>query len=275
MCSSGGDGGTPNEAPTASLTAPTASDVIVEGDNVVLSATALDADGSVASVEFFVDGTSVAVVTAAPFEATWAATSGNHQVSVVATDNEGAASVASAVSVSVDSLQPGNEAPTVSVALSAASVDVGGVVTLTATAADSDGTVDKVDFYVAGSLVGTTATSPYTLDYTTTQAGTLSVYAKATDDQGATTDSALASLKVNGAPTVSTCRPDGLYQTQGVDVPYCTIYDDEGREKMGADHPRRVIGYFTSWRAGDDPQAAYLVNDIPWEQLTHTLTTRS
>ena len=71
---------------------------------------------------------------------------------VVATDNEGAASVASAVSISVDSLQPGNEAPTVSVSLSAASVDVGGVVTLTATAADSDGTVDKVDFYVAGSL---------------------------------------------------------------------------------------------------------------------------
>jgi len=269
VCSGDGGGGTPNEAPTASLTAPSASDVITEGDNVVLSATALDADGSVASVEFFVDDSSVAVATAAPFEAMWAATSGNHQVSVVATDNEGAASVASAVSVSVDSAQPGNEAPTVSVALSAASVDVGSVVTLTATATDSDGIVDKVDFYVAGALIGTAATSPYTLDYTTTQAGSLAVYAKATDNQGATADSALASLTVNGAPTVSTCRPDGLYQTQGVDVPYCTIYDDEGREKMGVDHPRRVIGYFTSWRAGDDPQAAYLVNDIPWEQLTH------
>ncbi|MFA0611744.1 chitinase C-terminal domain-containing protein [Vibrio sp. 10N.222.49.B4] len=262
-------GGTPNEVPTASLTTPSASDIITEGDNVVLRATALDSDGSVTSVEFFIDGTSVAVVTAAPFEAAWAATSGSHQVSVVATDNEGAASLASAVSISVDSVTPGNEAPTVSVALSASSVDVGGVVTLTATATDSDGTVDKVDFYVAGSLVGTAATSPYTLNYTTTQAGSLAVYAKATDNQGATTDSALASLTVNGVPTVSTCRPDGLYQTQGVDVPYCTIYDDEGREKMGADHPRRVIGYFTSWRAGDDPQAAYLVNDIPWEQLTH------
>lgn len=36
-----------------------------------------------------------------------------------------------------------------------------------------------------------------------------------------------------------------------------------------ADHPRRVIGYFTSWRSGDDPQSTYLVKDIPWEQLTH------
>ncbi|WP_082008685.1 chitinase C-terminal domain-containing protein [Photobacterium gaetbulicola] len=65
------------------------------------------------------------------------------------------------------------------------------------------------------------------------------------------------------------CRPDGLYQTPEVNVPYCSIYDENGREIMGADHPRRVIGYFTSWRSGDDPQAAYLVSDIPWQQLTH------
>ncbi|NAW65678.1 chitodextrinase [Photobacterium halotolerans] len=65
------------------------------------------------------------------------------------------------------------------------------------------------------------------------------------------------------------CRPDGLYQTPGVTVPYCTVYDQDGREKMGTDHPRRVIGYFTSWRSGNDPQSSYLVNDIPWDSLTH------
>ncbi|MBD1558778.1 chitodextrinase [Vibrio sp. S9_S30] len=65
------------------------------------------------------------------------------------------------------------------------------------------------------------------------------------------------------------CRPDGLYQTPGVAVPYCTVYDQEGREKMGADHPRRLIGYFSSWRGDDDQQTQYLVKDIPWDQLTH------
>lgn len=39
------------------------------------------------------------------------------------------------------------------------------------------------------------------------------------------------------------CRPDGMYTTPGVDVPYCNVYDSAGREKMGADHQRRVIGY--------------------------------
>ncbi|MBB1256319.1 chitinase C-terminal domain-containing protein [Streptomyces sp. OF3] len=65
------------------------------------------------------------------------------------------------------------------------------------------------------------------------------------------------------------CRPDGLYATPGVDVPYCTVYDSAGREKMGADHQRRVIGYFTSWRTGKDGRDAYLASEIPWEKVTH------
>ncbi|MFD7625655.1 chitinase C-terminal domain-containing protein [Streptomyces sp. NPDC059851] len=65
------------------------------------------------------------------------------------------------------------------------------------------------------------------------------------------------------------CRPDGLYRTPGVDVPYCSVYDTDGREKMGADHQRRVIGYFTGWRTGKDGRPAYLADDIPWDKITH------
>ncbi|MEE1751460.1 chitinase C-terminal domain-containing protein [Streptomyces sp. SP18CS02] len=65
------------------------------------------------------------------------------------------------------------------------------------------------------------------------------------------------------------CRPDGLYATPGVDVPYCSVYDADGREKMGADHQRRVIGYFTGWRTGKDGTPAYLASDVPWDKVTH------
>lgn len=65
------------------------------------------------------------------------------------------------------------------------------------------------------------------------------------------------------------CRPDGMYRTPGVDTPYCLAYDAAGREKMGPDHPRRLIGYFTGWRTGKDGMPAYLVSDIPWSKLTH------
>ncbi|ADD43953.1 chitinase C-terminal domain-containing protein [Stackebrandtia nassauensis] len=63
------------------------------------------------------------------------------------------------------------------------------------------------------------------------------------------------------------CRPDGLYKQSGVDVPYCDVYDTAGRETM--DSPRRSIGYFASWRTGKDGTPAYLVNDIPWNKITH------
>ncbi|MFH0266792.1 chitinase C-terminal domain-containing protein [Vibrio rumoiensis] len=260
-----------NEAPTVDLTAPLATASLTEGDVVTLTASAADSDGTVTRVDFLVDGAMIAQATSAPYSATWTATSGSHTFSSVAYDDQGANSTTSSVTLDIaTSSTETNQAPTVSVGLSSSSVTVGEVVTLTATAADSDGTIDKVDFYVAGALVGTVSSAPYTLNYTTTQTGSVSVIAKATDNEGAATESTATTLKVlSDQPVASTCHPDGLYQTEGVNVPYCDAYDEEGREIMGADHPRRVIGYFTSWRSGDDPQAAYLVKDIPWEQLTH------
>ncbi|WP_345615443.1 chitinase C-terminal domain-containing protein [Streptomyces sanyensis] len=77
------------------------------------------------------------------------------------------------------------------------------------------------------------------------------------------------STGVSHAADNESCRPDGLYTTPGVDVPYCSVYDADGREKMGADHQRRVIGYFTGWRTGKNGQPAYLADDIPWDKITH------
>ena len=84
---------------------------------------------------------------------------------------------------------------------------------------------------------------------------------------------AIAGLLVGGLSTgVShaadneSCRPDGLYKTAGVDVPYCSVYDTEGREKMGADHPRRIIGYFTSWRTGKNGAAGLPGQQHPVDQ---------
>ncbi|HEY1176325.1 MAG TPA: glycosyl hydrolase family 18 protein [Phytomonospora sp.] len=64
------------------------------------------------------------------------------------------------------------------------------------------------------------------------------------------------------------CRPDGVYLQTGVNVPYCDVYDADGREKMGGPD-RRVIGYFASWRNGSNNQPTYLVPNIPWGKVTH------
>ena len=66
------------------------------------------------------------------------------------------------------------------------------------------------------------------------------------------------------------CRPDGL--TSPVpNVPYCSVYDANGREKLANGLNRRIVGYFTSWRTGANGQPSYLVNDIPWQNVTHKI----
>lgn len=65
------------------------------------------------------------------------------------------------------------------------------------------------------------------------------------------------------------CRPEGLYKTPGVDVPYCTIYQEGGAEKPINGTSRRVIGYFTNWRNGANGQPTYLATDVAWDKVTH------
>uniref|UniRef100_UPI0035709C0F glycosyl hydrolase family 18 protein n=1 Tax=Chitinibacter tainanensis TaxID=230667 RepID=UPI0035709C0F len=64
------------------------------------------------------------------------------------------------------------------------------------------------------------------------------------------------------------CRPVGLV-SEVANVPYCTVYDTNGREKLANGMKRRSIGYFTSWRNGANGQPAYLAADVPWNDITH------
>ncbi|NPD09848.1 chitinase [Vibrio ostreicida] len=266
-CSNGG--GSENQIPTVTLTSPVVNDAYVVGETVLLVASATDTDGQIERVAFYVDGALIGQSSSAPYQASWTATEGSHTLSVVATDNDEGDSEASSVTLMVEAEEGQNVPPVVTLNVSQSSVSLGDAVTLTADATDSDGEIAQVEFFVGGTSVGTMRTSPYQFDYVTDRSGQLSVFAKATDDQQTTSDSTPVILTVNSDAVSQRCRPDGLHQTVGVDVPYCDSYDENGREKMGSDHPRRMIGYFTSWRAGDDKQAAYLVSDIPWQQLTH------
>jgi glucose/arabinose dehydrogenase len=78
-------------------------------------------------------------------------------------------------------------------------------VTLSANAADSDGTISKVEFYQGATLLGTATTSPYSFAWANVTAGNYSLTAKAFDDKGAAATSSAVSIAVNNnaAPLVS------------------------------------------------------------------------
>ena len=258
--------GATNQPPLVSITSPATNAQLLVGDVVTLAADASDSDGAVTSVDFYLGTSLIGSSSQAPYSINWTAVAGDQVLKVIATDDKGEITETTR---NFNVQETANSLPTVSLTVSASNIELGTSVSLNSTADDSDGSIDKVEYFANGSLIGTVISAPYTMDYTPAQSGSVTLFARATDNLGATSDSSTTSLIVNGEATTQTCRPDGLYQTEGITVPYCTIYDEQGREIMGADHPRRVIGYFTSWRSGDNPQAAYLVNDIPWEQLTH------
>ncbi|MBW8844399.1 MAG: hypothetical protein JF607_05435 [Burkholderiales bacterium] len=93
-------GGQPNnQLPTVSLTSPANGALFTVGGQVALAAQAVDADGSVAKVEFFDGLTSLGTATAAPFAINWTATPGPHRLTALATDNRGALGASAAVAI--------------------------------------------------------------------------------------------------------------------------------------------------------------------------------
>jgi chitinase len=97
-------GSTGNVAPTVSLIAPASNASYTAPASVTLTASASDADGSIAKVEFYNGATLLSTVTAAPYTYTWSnVAAGSYTVTAKATDNSGASTTSSAVSFTVTS----------------------------------------------------------------------------------------------------------------------------------------------------------------------------
>jgi uncharacterized protein (DUF1800 family) len=198
-----------NAPPTISLTA--ASTSINTGQATLLTATAADSDGTVAKVAFYSFGAMLGEVMAAPYTYSFTANSpGVYSLYAVATDDKGATTTSNAVPVTVGGavVVPGNVPPTVSLSLSTTSVATGSSVTLTASAADSDGTIADVTFFSNANQLAQDTTAPYSFVYSPNTAGTFSITAVATDNKGAKTTSVPVSLTVTGvaastAPRIS------------------------------------------------------------------------
>jgi hypothetical protein len=158
---------TDQTAPTVSITAPAASS-FVTGSSVSVTSNASDNVG-VSGVQFKLDGTNLgAEDLTSPYSITWdtsGATNGAHNLTAVARDAAGNTTTSSSVSVTVD-----NAAPTVSITSPTAGAIVNGTVAINATSADNTGGsgINKVEFYVDGTLAGSDTTSPYSFSWNTT-----------------------------------------------------------------------------------------------------------
>ncbi|MBL0125099.1 MAG: DNRLRE domain-containing protein [Betaproteobacteria bacterium] len=182
-----------NAAPTVSLTAPANGTVLLPPATIALAATAADSDGTITKVEFYRGATLVATATAAPYTASDAAVApGTYAYTAKAYDNGGATTTTAAASVRVDALP----AVSLTAPVGGASYPAPASITLTASAADSDGTIVKVEFYRGTTLAGTANAAPFTVADANVPAAAYSYTAKAYDNDGGITTSAPINVTV-------------------------------------------------------------------------------
>jgi hypothetical protein len=69
-------------------------------------------------------------------------------------------------------------------------------IVMTATAADSDGTIGRVDFFAGTVLVGTATASPYSVTWNNAPLGSYTLTARATDNEGASAVSGAVTIQI-------------------------------------------------------------------------------
>ncbi|MEO8751658.1 MAG: DUF1800 family protein [Casimicrobiaceae bacterium] len=188
-----------NKPPTVSLAA--SSTAVKVGASSLLTATASDVDGTISKVSFYDGSTFLGQATSAPYTYDFKPqTTGTHTVTAVAFDDANAQTTSSGLNILVSASDSRNNPPTISLSATSTAIQVGTSTTLNATAADSDGTVSKVEFYNGTALLSTDTTSPYSGTFSTATAGTYSIKAVATDNSANQTTSNTVTITVTTAP---------------------------------------------------------------------------
>jgi uncharacterized protein (DUF2141 family) len=207
----------PNTPPFVQITNPAPGTVFAESTTITLDTDAQDSDGSVRTVEFFADATSLGTVTNVPFSLSWTnVAAGNYALTARATDNRGGSSTSAVVQITV------NAAPTIRITGPApnASFSEPATITLEVEARDPDGSISSVEFFAGATSLGTVTNAPFSLSWSNVVAGDYALTARATDNRGGSATSAPVNITVSQssgtAPEMTvTYTPTGILLAWG------------------------------------------------------------
>ena len=198
---------TANALPTVAITSPTGGSISNAPGSFTITATAGDTDGTIAKVEFYNGVTLLNTDTAAPYSYAWnGVAAGSYSLTAKAYDNTGALNTSSIVAVKVNALPTGNIATPTQGAKFMAPVTV----TISAAASDTDGTINKVEFYNGASLLNSDNAAPYSYDWNSVGAGSYTLTAKIYDNDGGVFTTSAVGFTVTQPPTVVLTSPANM-----------------------------------------------------------------
>jgi len=193
--------------PTVSLTSPPAGATYSAFAPIVMNALASPtASGAgLAKVEFYAGSVLVGTSTTPPYTTTWMnATPGTYSLQAKATDSYGVSTITGATSVTVIA------APIVSITSPAQDSQYAqpGNFTIAASVTPSAGTtISQVDFFSGNTWLGTSASAPYSFNWTAVPGGDYYVSAKATDSLGHVGTSPSTHVVVDGGDSCANAPP--------------------------------------------------------------------
>ncbi|MCU0431467.1 MAG: cellulase family glycosylhydrolase [Cytophagaceae bacterium] len=137
-------------------------------------------------------------------------------------------------------------------------------ITISAGASDANGSVSRVQFFRGTTLLGTDATAPYSFTWSNVAAGTYTITARATDNQGAVTNSAPITVVV-GSTTTTTTTPISSGPIIGPD---CGRPNSSMTFELSAD--RRAIATSYTWWYSSYSSSVTSPAGMPWRATVNT-----
>lgn len=254
----------PNQLPTVAVTSPKAAARFEEGSAISITASASDADGSVAKIEFFANSIRIGEQTSAPWTIIWNnAPKGDHAITAKVTDNRDASVTSNAVSITIDAKPAAPVAPTPAppVAVAPAPAPPVPVAGLSITS-PSDNSVftegdhvpfsaqvpagtAKVEFFINdGYWIGQRTSAPWRMGWNSVWAGNFVLYVKATAADGTVTISptirvtvlkkGAAAPPVQPAPVAAAPAGQSFYRAVNLNGPALKI---DGQDWAGSNAP--------------------------------------
>lgn len=215
-----------NRGPATTVTGPVESQGVVPYAPFTFTADSNDREpgGSVAKVEFYLDGTLLGENTTAPYEFAWTAGApGSHQLTAVGTDDRGLTESSAVRNFYVT--QP----PVCSITAPAinAAYEPLASFTVTADASDPDESVAKVVFYLDGVLLSEDTTAPYEASITDLDIGNYTLTAIAQDTIGARTTSSPVTVYVTHRPVVTSATATPIQGAAPLTVDFAATATDQ------------------------------------------------